>query len=75
MKKINTDENQSENSSRLWELKEGEQLTLEEIEAALQDPEIQPKSLVHSMDSSSTPALQTYFGPGFEERLELEMEE
>lgn len=56
-------------------MKEGEQLTLEEIEAALQDPEIQPKSLVHSMDSSSTPALQTYFGPGFEERLELEMEE
>ena len=80
MKRINNKEQeqrQGGNPSILWELKEGEQLSQQDIETALQDPEIQPKPLVqrNPNDTSSKPALQRYFGPGFEERLELEMEE
>ena len=79
MKRINNKKQQQQGDeipSILWELKDGEQLTLKDIETALQDPEIQPKPLVQrNTDTSSKPALQRYFGPGFEERLELEMEE
>jgi hypothetical protein len=58
----------------LWELKRGEQLTLQDIEKALADPDIKPAPL-HSLDDSAQPPSQLYFGPGFEQRLELEMEE
>ena len=83
MKRINNKQQQQqqqeqsgENPSILWELKDKEQLTQKDIEKALQDPEIQPKPLVQrNTDATSKPALQRYFGPGFEERLELEMEE
>eukprot|EP00980_Cylindrotheca_fusiformis_P003649 scaffold818_cov136-Cylindrotheca_fusiformis.AAC.15 len=61
-------------SIELWELKPGEQLSQKEVETALRDPEIQPNP-IHSTDGSSRPSFQRYFGPGFEERLELEMEE
>jgi hypothetical protein len=38
------------------------------------DPDIRP-ALLHSLGESSQPSFQLYFGPGFEQRLELEMEE
>ncbi|KAL3944446.1 MAG: hypothetical protein SGBAC_001474 [Bacillariaceae sp.] len=58
----------------LWQLKEGETLLPEDITRALKDPEVQPAAM-YSLDGLSVPSLQRYFGPGFEERLELEMEE
>ena len=60
------------------ELAKGEQLTPGDIQTALEDSDIRPEP-VHSGDNSgnrSTLApFQLYFGPGFEDRLELEMEE
>lgn len=61
-------------SIELWELKPGEQLTQKDIETAMQDPEIRPNP-IHTSGRSSQPSFQRYFGPGFEQRLELEMEE
>ena len=57
-----------------WDLKEGEHLLPKDIEKAMEDPDIRPAPL-HSLEESSQPTFQLYFGPGFEERLELEMEE
>mmetsp|Transcript_7702 Transcript_7702/g.18546 ORF Transcript_7702/g.18546 Transcript_7702/m.18546 type:complete len:524 (-) Transcript_7702:508-2079(-) len=58
----------------LWQLKAGERLLEEDITRALKDPEVQPAAM-YALDGLSVPSLQRYFGPGFEERLELEMEE
>ncbi|CAJ1933567.1 unnamed protein product [Cylindrotheca closterium] len=58
----------------MWELKTGETLVQEDVTRALKDPEIQPTAM-YSLDGLSVPSLQRYFGPGFEERLELELEE
>ena len=58
----------------LWDLKPGEQLTTEDIEKAMKDPDIRPSPL-HNLEKTSKPSVQLYFGPGFEERLELEMDE
>ena len=57
-----------------WQLKPGEALLRADIVRALKDPEVQPTSM-YALDGLSAPSLQRYFGPGFEERLELEMEE
>lgn len=62
-------------TNMVWELKQGEQLTPEDIERSMADPDIRPASLLHGADESSHPSFQLYFGPGFEERLELEMDE
>jgi hypothetical protein len=69
-------EHQSEVDERkvLWELKKGAQLSKEDVNNAMADPDIRPASL-HSLEESSQPSFKLYFGPGFEDRLELEMEE
>jgi hypothetical protein len=58
----------------VWEIPEGEQLSAEDIERALQDADIKPAA-VHGSHDGSRLSVQKYFGPGWEERLELEMEE
>jgi hypothetical protein len=59
------------------ELGNGEQLTKEDIEKALNDSTVVPKPLYNSSNSvlDSKDAVQIYFGPGFEERIEMEMEQ
>jgi hypothetical protein len=63
----------------LLELQDGEQLEAEDIEKAINDSTIRPVPLYSSLendDFSSMPiAASLYFGPRFEDRLEMEMEE
>ena len=59
----------------LWELPKGEQLTKEDIEKSLQDPDVKPGSAYGTQDVDGVSNIQLYFGPGWEERLEIEMEE
>ena len=60
----------------LWELNAGEQLTKEDIERSLEDPDVKPATVYGKDDSAGGQAsIQLYFGPGWEDRLELEMEE
>ena len=56
-----------------YELNEGEQLTEDDVNQAMNDPDIQPSPLYSAGDTAIGP--QLYFGPGFEDRLEMEMEE
>jgi len=55
------------------ELEEGEQLETSDIERAMQDSDIRPVPLYGAVKKKLEP--QLYFGPGFEERLEMELEE
>lgn len=73
-KRTNDDVNPTDLSLR--KLPDGDQLSKEDIEAALKDPDVKPESLFR-LDSKSQnlPNAQLYFGPGFEQRLELELEE
>lgn len=64
-----------EKSKSLWELPPGEQLSVQDIERALQDPDIKPATVYGTEDSKTASSVQLYFGPGWEDRLELEMEE
>jgi len=57
------------------ELPPGQQLTKEDIDWALDDPDIKPRALHSTNENNAVPPAQLYFGPGFEERLELEMDE
>jgi hypothetical protein len=58
------------------ELNSDEQLTKEDIEMALNDSTVVPKPLYNSANSTqAADAAQIYFGPGFEERIEMEMEQ
>ena len=62
----------------LLELKDGEQLELSDIENAIDDPDIKPAAMYTSETTGGVyrkPAAQLYFGPGFEDRLELELDE
>lgn len=61
----------------ILELPANEQLTKTDVEKALLDSTIVPKPLYNSSNSvlDSTDATQIYFGPGFEERIEMEMEQ
>lgn len=64
--------------SDIMELNKGEQLTDDDIERAMQHPEIKPAALTGTTATSdrATPVMpQLYFGPGFEDRLEMELEE
>lgn len=64
--------------SILLELQPGEQLELSDIEKAIDDPDIKPAAMHTSEnfgESFRKPAAQLYFGPGFEERLEMELDE
>eukprot|EP00934_Nitzschia_sp_Nitz4_P005727 Nitzschia sp. Nitz4//scaffold95_size97785//83992//85790//NITZ4_004678-RA/size97785-augustus-gene-0.112-mRNA-1//-1//CDS//3329560505//5717//frame0 len=60
----------------LRELKEGEQLTVADIERAVKELDIKPAAHYNiGKGDDNMPNVQLYFGPGFERRLELEMEE
>jgi hypothetical protein len=60
----------------ILELVGDEQLTKEDIEEALNDSTVIPKPLYNASNSVLTSnAMQTYFGPGFEDRIEIEMEQ
>ena len=63
---------------RIYELSKGEQLTEKDIERALEHPDIRPASIFNlsltDLDHRQA-AAQLYFGPGFEERVEMELEE
>jgi hypothetical protein len=67
--------------SMIWELSRGEQLEPVDIERAMQHPDILPVPLFSATSSTTTTTgpkkiiPQLYFGPGFEDRLELELEE
>jgi len=63
------------NAQSLWELPPGEQLAVGDIEKALDDPDIKPATVYGTEDSKASSSVQLYFGPGWEDRLELEMEE
>lgn len=71
------DQNKDVNSRDLvLELVGDEQLTKEDIEEALNDTTVIPKPLYNASNSVLTSnAIQTYFGPGFEDRIEIEMEQ
>jgi hypothetical protein len=71
----NSEEKVDDLGERLWELPQGEQLTKEDIERAMEDPGIKPATVYGSEDVSGHSSIQLYFGPGWEDRLELEMEE
>ena len=58
----------------LVELDPGEQLEENDIVRAMEDPDIKPVPLFSSSTEKKIGS-QLYFGPGFEDRLELEMEE
>jgi hypothetical protein len=63
----------------LRELPAGEHLTAEDIKVALEDPDVKPAPLFRLEGEKKEGELprnvQLYFGPGFEQRLELELEE
>jgi len=65
---------------QILELAEGEQLEAEDIERALNDTSINSMPLYCAANSVLKPtsaghALQLYFGPGFEDRLEMELDQ
>ena len=62
----------SEHPGLVLELEPGEQLEPADIERAMNDPLVKPVP-IYSTSGETQP--QLYFGPGFEERLELELEE
>ena len=62
----------------LLELEPGKRLEVNDIEQAMQHPEIRPIPLYRTSDDdtgTTTSGTQLYFGPGFEHRLEMELEE
>ncbi len=63
------------NAQSLWELSGGEQLTVDDIKRALDDPDVKPATVYGGDDAKAASSVQLYFGPGWEDRLELEMEE
>ena len=64
--------------SILLELFPEEQLAVSDIERAIEDPDIKPAAMhaaENTGESFRKPAAQLYFGPGFEGRLEMELDE
>jgi len=60
----------------ILELELGEQLTKEDIERALGDSTIGGKALYNAAHSVlDNASVQLYFGPGFEERIEMELDQ
>ncbi|EEC48545.1 predicted protein [Phaeodactylum tricornutum CCAP 1055/1] len=57
----------------LLELPDGEHLVPHDIDKAMEDSDIKPTPLYSSKEEKIGP--QLYFGPGFESRLELEIEQ
>jgi len=62
---------------RLLELAPGDQLELKDIQESAKHPSVRPAPLYSGTDdaASALSGAQLYFGPGFENRLEMEMEE
>jgi hypothetical protein len=52
-----------------------QQLEPADIERALQDPDVKPVPLYSASNKKDAPGPQLYFGPGFEYRLEMELDE
>lgn len=61
-------------AAALLELDPGEQLTEADILRAMEDPDIKPVPLYSSATNKKL-GPQLYFGPGFEDRLEMELDE
>uniref|UniRef100_A0A7S2K0X2 Uncharacterized protein n=1 Tax=Leptocylindrus danicus TaxID=163516 RepID=A0A7S2K0X2_9STRA len=61
-------------SSKNFQLGPGEQLSVKDIEATKTDPEILSLLNGNVQQGEGVKASQLYFGPGFEHRLELELE-
>ena len=59
-----------------YELDPGEQLSEQDIQLAMKDPDVEPVPM-YSVESKKNRSFgpQLYFGPGFEDRLEMEMDE
>lgn len=75
-KKQKSNPNQSRSNSPLLELTGGDQLEKENVEKAI--AEVKLNSLYSSSNvdlGKAADITQLYFGPGFEDRLELEMDE
>jgi hypothetical protein len=71
--------NSTSSSLVLNELQAGERLSEADIDRAMQDPDIKPQPIYGASSNNDKNGkivgTQLYFGPGFEKRLELEMEE
>lgn len=81
-KACHSSSNLSKTEEPILELGEGEQLEVQDIERALRDTSINSVPLYNASNSSSKSdnkvdghALQLYFGPGFEDRLEMELDQ
>ena len=70
-------ENDPTLSSSWLELSDGEQLTVEDIQRALEHPDVRPVLQFGGSQETGRQRHQPqlYFGPGFESRLELELDE
>ena len=69
--------NDDKNSDIILELEGGEQLCKNDIDRALNDSTVGVKPLYCAQDSviENGNAVQLYFGPGFEDRIEMELEQ
>jgi hypothetical protein len=67
----------NEDGPIILELEPGEQLTKEDIEKALNDSTVGAKPLYCATNSvlDKGSSIQLYFGPGFEDRIEMELEQ
>lgn len=78
MEKAKAEDGDADERNILLELRDGEQLELDYVERAIDDPDIKPAAMYTAESTGGAyrkPAAQLYFGPGFEERLEMELDE
>ena len=68
---------ETQNDEIILELGQGEQLSKQDIERALNDSSIGVKPLYSATNSvlDDGSSIQLYFGPGFEDRIEMELEQ
>ena len=69
--------NNKQDDTIILELERGEQLTKKDIDRALNDSTVGAKPLYNAANSvlGNGSAVQLYFGPGFEDRIEMELEQ
>ena len=78
LKKLDNDrEEKNQNANIILELKKGEQLAKEDIGRALNESTVGAKPLYCATNSvlEQGSSVQLYFGPGFEDRIEMELEQ
>ena len=77
MAKRKEQDNSKHDDRIILELERGEQLSKEDIDRALNDSTIGAKPLYFAANSvlEKGSAVQLYFGPGFEDRIEMELEQ